>query len=51
MPLRWAVRVMHWLPRPLARWWRKRRFEAIRKRDGDGVVFQRIVDALQEEDP
>jgi hypothetical protein len=48
MSLRWAVRVHRWLPKPLARWFRLRRFRAIRRRDGDEVVMRRILDALKE---
>ena len=46
MPLRWASRIMRLLPKPLASYWRKRRFAAIRKRDGDAVVLARILAAL-----
>jgi len=46
MSLRWAYRIMRLLPKPVARYWRKRRFAAIRKRDGDAVVLGRILAAL-----
>lgn len=46
IPTRWAVRIMRLLPAPLARKWRRKRMQAIRERDGDDVVLQRILNSV-----